>query len=208
MIYDRYSYLWPPRPERAVDKSLLTVFEERNFSAQVKKNGTCSVIFVAPDKSIVAMTRHNEPHRKWAPTDHGMSAFTALSGQGWYVFVAELLHSKVPGLRDINYVHDILVMDGEYLVGSTQEQRQDILHDLFIKGGEEETLSHIVINPNLWLAIEYEEDFVNLFDSLSKPEDEGIVLKDPKRPLALCSRSSSNSLGLLKCRRPHDNYSF
>jgi hypothetical protein len=208
MLYDSFEYLWPPRPEQAIDRRLLGMMEKRGFVAQVKKNGTCSVIFVSPDKKITAMNRYKETHRQWTPTDVGMAAFRDLPGKGWYVFVAELMHNKVPGIRDVNYVHDILVHDGEYLAGVSQADRQANLRALFLRGDEDRTHSHSIVNPHLWIPVEYRTGFSKLFNSLTAIEDEGIVLKDPRRPLALCSRASSNATNMYKCRRPHKNYSF
>lgn len=207
MNYSSYSYLYPPRPELAIDPKLIPAMEKRGMIAEVKKNGTNNVIFVSPEREIITMTRHAESHRQWEAQPDVMQAFTDLSGQGWYVFVAELLHNKVKGIRDVNYLHDVLVHDGEYLVGYTQEERKDILYDLFVRDGMEETYSHVVVNPNLWIAQEYEEDFVNLFNSLTNDEDEGLVFKNPKQRLGICSKPKSNSESI-KCRKHHRNYSF
>lgn len=208
MRYEDFAYLWPPRPEIAVDPSMLHVFQRRGHVAQIKMNGTANVIFVAPDKTVTAMSRHNEDHKQWNVDPAVMRDFSALPGKGWYVFVAELMHNKVPGIKNVNYVHDILVNDGEYLVGMTQEERQDILHDRLMTDHAVEAQHHYVVSPNLWLPIEYEGDFNNIFSSLKAPEYEGIVLKDPKQKLAVCSRASSNKAGQVKCRKTHKNFSF
>lgn len=207
MQYNDFTYLYPPRPEKGISSDLLHAFEGR-YVAQTKKNGTCSIIFVSPDKTVTAMNRHNEDHRQWTPTAPVMKSFAQLAGTGWYVFVAELLHNKVPDIRDVNYVHDVLVADGHYLVGTTQSDRQDILFDLLGTDDMVETDTHYIVNDNLWLTVEYETGFKTLFNSLVNPEDEGIVLKDPKAKLKLCARPSTNSAGMIKCRKPHKNYSF
>lgn len=207
MLYSDFAYLWPPRPEKSISPDLLKSLEGR-MVLQTKKNGTCSVIFVSPDKKITAMNRHNEDHKLWSPTPQVMESFRALPGKGWYVFVAELLHSKVPGIRDVNYVHDVLVSDGHYLVGKTQSERQDILFDLLETEDMEETDTHFVVNENLWLPVEYETGFRQFFDQLISPEDEGIVLKDPNSKLKICSRAGSNVGGMVKCRKPHKNFTF
>lgn len=208
MIYDQYTYLWPPRPTTAIDRQHLHEMEERGYVAQCKKNGTLSMIFVAPDKHVKTMTRHNEPHKQWTPTPQVMRAFSELAGDGWYVFVAELMHHKTKHIKEVNYVHDILVNNGNYLVGMTQEDRQEILLDLFLKGDEEETDTHIIANPNLWLPIEYEDGFRTLFESLTNEEDEGLVFKNPKAKLQYCVKPNSNANTMFKCRKPHKNYSF
>lgn len=207
MQYDSFSYLWPPRPKKAIDRKLLPVLERSGHIAQVKKNGTCSIIAVSPDRSIITMNRHKEQHRQWTARDECMSAFQDIGGSGWFVFVSELLNNKVKDMRDINYVHDILVHDGKYLVGMTQEDRQDLLFETLGTDDMIETPSHYCVNPHVWLPVEYEGDFTNLFDSLTDPEDEGLVIKNPKQRLALCSRPDSNT-EMVKCRKASRNYSF
>jgi hypothetical protein len=210
MRYDDFAYLWPPRPESAIAPRVLGSFEHRRWIAQIKYNGTANVIFVAPDKTVTAMSRHNEQHRQWSPTQEVMADFARLPGRGWYVFVAELLHNKVAdaGLKNINYTHDVLVADGEYLVGHTQEDRQGILQDLLLAVDARSTPHHYEVSPNLWLPVEYESGFDTLFEGLTRPEHEGLVLKDPRQKLSLCLRQKSNIAGLIKCRRTHKNYSF
>lgn len=206
--YTQFQYLWPPRPEKPVPVNFLKVYEQKKWVAQFKKNGTCNVIAVGPDRQITAMNRHNEMHKSWEPTRASSELFRQLPGSGWYVFVAELLHSKVEGLRDINYLHDILVADGEYLVGTPFIERQRRLKALLVRGGEVVTDSHTVLNPNTWLARTYAGGFTKLFNGLSRPEDEGLVVKNPNAVLTLCSRPSANADWQAKCRVGTKNYTF
>jgi hypothetical protein len=206
--YETYSYLYPPRPDVPAPVTMLGRLEAQGFVAEIKKNGACSVIAISPDKKIIAKNRHHSDHLAWQPDYKKMQPFLNLPGRGWYVFVAELLHSKVSGLRDINYVHDVLVNDGEYLIGYTQAERQKILHDIFNTRDIAPTQSHHVIDPTTWVVREYTRGFRDLFDSLDKPEDEGLVFKNPTTPLAFCNREKSNNAGQLKIRKTHKNFSF
>lgn len=208
MKYSTYSYLWPPRPDNAISPDMLTAMERQGMVAQVKLNGTCSVIAVSPDKEIVAKNRHKEDHKLWTPNRAKMKAFTSLPGSGWYVFVAELMHSKVPGLRDINYVHDILVHDGKYLVGVTQAERHAILCRLFRTDQARQEYGYWVIDETTWVARQFTNGFKALYDSLDRPQDEGLVLKQPTDRLRLCTRQNANNAGMLKSRKKHKNYSF
>jgi hypothetical protein len=178
--------------------------------AQIKKNGTCNVLAVTPDKGIVAKNRHKEDHKLWSPDLNKLHAFRNLPGKGWYVFVAELIHSKVPGLRDINYVHDVLVLGGEYLVGMSQADRHAKLVELFDATSYPETYSHWVIDDYTWVARQFEQgsDFKAMYDAINRPEDEGIVLKKPNQRLGVCARETSNNSGMLKARKAHKNYAF
>lgn len=211
--YNDFNYLWPPRPEQAVPSTLLHHYERSGWSASFKKNGTCSIIAVHPkDHKLIAMNRHNEVHKAWTPTDEVMATFYGLPGDYWYVFVAELLHNKGGGYRNVNYIHDILVVNGEYLVGSTHSKRYAILHDDVFKShirNGRETYSHHELDQHTWLAIEYDTGFKKLYDGITDEIDEGLVLRDPNVPLAYCTRQKANTLGLAKCRRKvNTNYSF
>ena len=207
MRYDSFTYLWPPRPESAVLPTLTPIYENKGFVAQVKREGTCSVIAVSPTGVLTAMNRHNEPHRAWSSTPASSAAFQGLPGDGWYVFVAELLHSKVAGgPRDTNYIFDILVADGEYLVGHTFEERQAILAEIFPTTLEDAPY-HRVITPNTWVAKNFTTGFMALFNGLSSALDEGIVMKNPKAKLQMCSRQSANNDWQVKSRRRKKNSS-
>lgn len=212
MKYGSYAYLWPPRPDDAVPVQMLPMMERRGYQAQIKKNGTCNVLAVGPDKEIIAKSRHKEDHKLWRPDLNKLSAVRALPGKGWYVFVAELMHSKVKledgGVRDTNYIHDMLVCNGEYLVGVSQADRHKMLCDLFKVETLEETYSHYVVDQYTWIAKQFTSGFTDLYNSLTSVQDEGIVLKDPKARLTICSKQGSNNKGMLKCRKRHANYSF
>ena len=208
MRYESFAYLFPPRPDQAISPTMLPMVERQGYIAQVKKNGTCNVIAVSPTGEVKCMSRHKEDHKAWKPDQSKLKAFSRLAGRGWYVFVAELMHSKVAGIRDINYVHDILVHNGDYLVGKTQGQRQALLREVFPTAGLPETHSHYVYDEYTWIAKEYHEGFFGLYKGLDDGQDEGLVMKNPKQPLAFCTREKSNNVGLLKARKTHKNYSF
>lgn len=206
MDYAEFRYLWPPRPEKAVPSKLLGFYETRGFVAQVKLNGTCNVIAVNPSRELVCMNRHNQPHKAWQPTANSKKAFAALPGKGWYVFVAELMHSKVPGIRDINCINDILVGDGRHLVGRSFADRQKLLSELFTISPVDDRFG--VVDDHTWVAKGHSTGFSKLYTKFDAPEDEGLVLKQAAAPLAWCTRAASNAGWQIKCRRAAKNYSF
>ena len=206
MRYDEYSYLFPPRPEQKIAVPSLGFYEQRGFWAQTKKNGTCTVIF-ARKNEIIFKTRHPEvadgEHRMWKPEgDH--NAFFAGS-EKWNVYVAELLNSKVTnGPKSELYIFDQIVADGVHLVGTTFAERQVMLHDKF--DGTDEG-DQVRIAKRITLAKCFDEGFADRFSKL-KPEDEGLVLKNPNGILKPCFKMDSNASWQVKCRIPHRNYSF
>jgi hypothetical protein len=207
MNYDMYSYITPPRAEVKIMEAMLNFYEKRGWFAQVKKNGTNSVIYVPPkdEGEPFAKTRHaDDPdHKAWQFTPKSIAAFKEIQGKRWYVFNAELMHSKGHGFRDTNYIHDILVHDGRYLLGTSVVDRQTLLHDLFrtriLKGPR----SHYVYNDNTWIVKNHANGFRRLFGQL-EDEDEGLVLKNPEGLLV----TRDNGSWAVKCRHPHKNFGF
>jgi hypothetical protein len=200
--YETYSYLWAPRPETKIAKPQLAFYENQGWWAQKKKNGTCTLIF-ARRNEIIFKTRHNDDHKLWTPEgDH--NAFFAGRAK-WNVYVAELLHSKVKGgPKNELYIFDQIVKDGVQLVGSTFAERMEMLFDEFSGADEGD---QVRIAPRITLAKCINEGFLETFDSL-KPEDEGLVIKNPSAPLSACFKADSNSKWQVKCRIGHKNYSF
>lgn len=128
MKYEAYRYLWPPRPDKAAPAELIGFYERRGWIAQVKKNGTCTVIF-ARGRDVIFKTRHNDDHKLWSPLPHHVETFTGRPD--WNVYVAELLHSKGPQLKNHLYLFDILVSDGVQLTGTPLTERLEILRQRF-----------------------------------------------------------------------------
>jgi len=204
MVYNEYAYLWPPRPEQKIPQGMLKFYENRGFLAQVKKNGTCTVIF-AKGKEVIFKTRHNDDHKLWSPTPEHIRFFQTPSNN-WNVYVAELIHSKVSGgPKNQLYIFDKIVDEGIHLVGTSFEDRQLLLKSQWEPIADEGDSTRI--HDYISVANNFAGDFAKLFMTL-KPEDEGLVLKNPKAVLKACMKQDANNAWQVKCRIPHKNYSF
>jgi hypothetical protein len=220
MRYDTYRYLYPPRPETAAAPSTLQHYEQLGWWAQAKMNGTCTTIYVGSSDGIgrasFAMGRHGPDNRLgWQPGPRWLDLQQQLPGTGWYVFVGELLHSKGVGVRDTVYLFDLLVDDGEYLVGVPYRERFERLrrlcHDANSIPSDRQS-THTVVSSGVWLAENHAHSFNDWFASIrdlpGKPPVEGLVFKDPKARLLPCGSASANAKGQHKCRRATDHLSF
>lgn len=207
MIYNKFEYLWPPRPDNSVLPGLLSFYEKKGWVAQIKKNGACTIWAVSPDKRIITMNRHNEFHKSWTPNRENSEPFMKLPYK-WYVFVGEILHLKTPHIKDTLYIFDMLVYDGEYLIGSSFRDRYDSLKELFGPQYIGQTDHSFKINNKVLLAKNFDIGFETLFNKLEDVSDEGLVLKDPNALLEPCIRQGSNNHWLVKCRKRHPNYGF
>lgn len=216
MKYETFKFLWPPRAEQACPPAYLPQCETMGWVAQIKANGTNCTLYVAPDRSTIQRNRHGDtPIVRWSPGENWHTFAKALPGTGWHVFSAELLHLR-GNERDTLYVYDLLVCDGEYLVGVDFSSRQSMLDQLCDghptypgwQPNRGSALSHWEFGPRLWRARNHTAGFRDLFDNCPGAFVEGVVVKDSRATLRLCSTPTSNAGWQVKARRPTDHLSF
>jgi len=213
------NYLFPPRPKKAIPSQFIKLFARKGWVGQYKKNGTCNVTIVN-NGDIEHWNRHGEPHKQWNATPASDAIFELIPKTGFWVFISELLHNKVSTVRDTLYFFDVIVAHNEFLDGSTFEQRQKLLFEVFqVSPGEtEEDYSHYIVTPNAWIAKtipsdgmrdawNYANDHAPGLDN-GAPLDEGIVLKNPNGCLESCSKENNNSDWQVKARVLNKNYGF
>lgn len=195
-------FIFPPRAEMAVDLPFLNVYEKQGWWGQIKKNGTCSVICIHSNGDITAKNRHGEYHKAWQFTEKSKESFRIFIQYAPVIIVAELMNNKVPGIRDINYVHDILMIKGQILQ-KNYAIRYGLLDKIYSKYASESfTDSHMIIDDNTWFAKIIKENIVNIAYNLTKPEDEGIVMKNPS-----IIWNAKNDFWSVKWRKKTKNYS-
>jgi len=213
MKYTDWKYLYPPRPESALAPNTIGFYEKTmGWVAQYKKNGTNTIIGISPVGEIITMNRHAEKHKAWQISEYLKTSLLQIFPTGfWHVFVAEVMHSKTKDIKDTIYIHDILVSNGEYMIGSTFAERQVILAGLFLPLSRLETYSHHVCDEQgkIWFARLFTANLTDLFWSIERPElDEGLVLKDPAGKLKDCVRERSNESWQVKVRHTSKKYVF
>ena len=208
MNYTEPKFLYPPRPVNKVLPGLLSFYEMRGYWAQIKKNGTCSILGVGPCGEIYTMGRHAEPHKSWKPSEESLKPFKDRANGHWRVYVVEVMDAKTPSIKDTIYIHDIIVDNGFILEGTTFAKRQEYLQKIFpvrYAGG----LGYEKITEKVWLATVIKENFKLVFNNIKDPKvDEGLVLKDPNGKLKPMWRENTNTGWQVKCRHPHKNYGY
>lgn len=188
-------FLYPPRPERAIAPSLIGLYESRGYIAQKKKNGTCTVVSINEAGKVSWYTRHGEAHKAWIPTKELTEFFSSFPDS---TFVGELLHSKGGGVKDTLCLFDVLKTPRDDMLGWSYQLR----HQLLTYTIQNYIPTHLHILEN------YTKDLRKLYDGLTDPLDEGIVLKDPNAVLRDCQRDGLNANWQVKCRRATKNYGF
>jgi ATP-dependent DNA ligase len=210
-------YLYPPRPVETTKHTELYKYDNGLFLAQPKYNGTCCEVFMNETEMIV-MNRHNQPI---SSKYHNIDLRGMYRGSGWMVICGEFLNKNKTGEDGLPFnlkfvIWDILVYNGKYLIGSTFEQRMNLLEQLYpcskMKVGEKfESLNYLCFteHKNVYKAPVYPTSFAILFELISKVDVyEGLVLKRKDAPLKYGLSEKNNNDWQIKCRKPTKNYRF
>ena len=211
MKYNSYRYLYPPRPQNAVPSTDLGYYDDGTFLGQPKLNGSNCVIFTDGVK-VFKMNRHNDRLTRFEIKNEEILALYQGNG-GWTVLNGEYLNKNKSDEMRKSFNHkfvifDILVNDGDYLIGKTFEQRIKLLDEMF---GQNECEKDYLfgISDNVYRVKSYENNFNGLFDKLT-PIDliEGLVLKRKNARLEMGNTELNNTKSQIKARKPTLNYKF
>jgi len=211
MKYTSFRYLYPPRPKNPIPNTELTFWDNGSLIAQPKLNGSNCLIFTNGEKHI-AMNRHNGRLTNFQLKDDEIKELYKGTG-GWTVLNGEYLNKNKQDENRKSFNHkfvifDILVNDGDYLVGKTFEERIVLLDTMF--GQNECEKSYLYgISENVYRVKTYENLFNMLYDTLT-PIDliEGLVLKRKTARLEMGTSELNNVKSQIKCRKETKNYKY
>lgn len=217
MKYSSYKFLYPPRPENKISPARIVDYDNGDYAAQIKYNGDCCPVFLPGPGLSIIRNRHNQPKTK----AEGINLGQMHNGNGWMVVCGELMDKSKKGedgeiLKGF-IIWDILVWNGEYLVGSTLRQRLELLETMFpsvrmaaTKTGLQE-FEHLLFTgiPGIYRAPTYVQHLDQLFkDVVPTDAYEGLVLKKLDAKLELGFHEKNNSAWQLKARKETKNYQF
>jgi len=209
MKYNRYKYIYPPRPETKIPSSSLDKFEKENiFIAQPKLNGSSMQVYT-DGKIVITMTRHK------TAIAHKMDVEELKKlhrGSGWMVLCGELMNKSKKDEDNKTWNHkfvifDILVYNGEHLLKSTFDERYDLLKDLYPDNPVKMHLHQISENCFRVNSVRY--GFSNIYnDNTQHDMYEGLVIKRGDGKLENGTTEKNNTRTQIKCRKPTKNYAF
>ena len=211
MKYTSFRYIYPPRPKNAIPNTELSFWDNGSLIGQPKLNGSNSSIYTNGEKVIV-MNRHGARLSRVEVDDSEILSLYKGSG-GWTVLNCEYLNKNKQDENRKSFNHklvifDILVSDGDYLVGKTFEERISLLDEMF--GQDECEKSYLYgISENVYRVKSYENQFNMLYDTLT-PIDliEGLVLKRKGARLEMGTSELNNVKSQIKCRKSTLNYKY
>jgi hypothetical protein len=209
--YTNYRYIYPPRPKNAIPSDELDFWDNDTLLGQCKLNGSNCTIYTNGEKHIV-MNRHNQRLTNFRITDEEITSIYRGSGE-WMVINGEYMNKSQNDETGKPFNHkfvifDILAFDGNYLVGTTFEQRVEILNDLYGQVDCEKEYLY-VISENIYRVKSYNGGFLDLYNDLIKIDMyEGLVMKRKNAKLELGTSENNNTKSQFKIRKPTRNYKY
>ena len=211
MKYLKYRYVFPPRPKNAIPNSELFSYDNGSMTAQPKLNGS-NATFYTNGVEVFVMNRHGDRlTRVEIKREEILSLYKGTGG--WSVFNGEYMNkSKYDENKNLfNHkfvIFDILINDGDYLIGKTVEQRVDLLDQMFGQNDSEKDYLYSV-SENIYRVKSYENNFNMIYDKFVQVDMlEGLVLKRKNARLEASGSELNNTKMAIKCRKPTLNYKF
>ena len=212
-VYNSFSYIYPTRPKNAVPVDYLKNWDNNTMLGQPKVNGSNCLIFTN-GTTYRTMNRHNQNLTNFQLDRSEISKLYEKTTPGtWMVINGEYLNKSKRDENNVVFNHkliifDILVINSDYLIGKTFKGRVEILDNLYGKNDSDKDYFYS-ITENIYRVKTYENNFVELFDSLSKIDMiEGLVLKRKNAGLERGNTENNNSKSQVKFRKPTKNYQY
>jgi hypothetical protein len=210
-LYNKFRYIFPPRPKNAIPSDELTFWDNDSLLGQPKLNGSNTTIYTNGEKHIV-MNRHNGRLTNFRLTDEEIKSIYRGNGE-WMVINGEYMNkSKSDENRKVfNHkfvIFDILVLDGDSLVGKNFEERVILLDQLYGTNNSDKPYLY-GISENIYRVKSYTSNFLELYNDLVEIDMiEGLVLKRKSARLEAGTSELNNVKSQIKCRKPTKNYRY
>ena len=211
MKYLKYRYIFPPRPKNVVPNSELFSWDNGSMISQPKLNGS-NATFYTNGVEVFTMNRHGDRLTRVEIKSEEILSLYKGSG-GWSAFNGEYMNkSKYDENKKVfNHkfvIFDILINDGDYLIGKTVEQRIQLLDEMFGQNECEKDYLYSV-SDNIYRVKSYENNFNMIYDKFVEVDMlEGLVLKRKNARLETSGSELNNTKMAIKCRKPTLNYKF
>ena len=222
MIANRPQFVFPPRPEFKIKPDSISLYDNGEYFAQPKLNGSACVLNLHEGGDMFLDNRHGE--RLTNADTRLIDVFNLFKGGGWMKLCGELLNKNKKGEDGESFnqrfvIWDILMLDNLSLEGTTFIKRKEILdhlygeHESVVNGrGELESYNHLYCiagAENCYRVPSYEKNFKQLYAELVKTDVyEGVCLKRKLGTLKPGLSEGNNSDWQLKCRKETKIYRF
>lgn len=216
MKYTKFNYIYPQIAKKTTSANYLNNFDNGEYLLQPNYEGQHCVVFTNGFELMVYDHRgkilkdvsNSIDFRKLSPT------------RNWFVYFG-LYCSKYKNVtlkfeQDRFIITDVVVWDGEYLVGSTLLERLALLDhaykfhatmigDLFAENFKYLYCTEII---GIFRAKVYQLNFKDLFDRISLAKYNGIVLRKKESALQGSMQSRNNRQDNILCQKKTNFFKF
>jgi len=207
--------LYPPRPVSKITSGELAAYEvSGQWVAQRKYNGTRNLVHILPSGQVEMFNRHGEYHKQFVMSSSLRDQILSLNIQGGleYWLDGELLDAKTitPAYKGRVVFYDVLFAR-QYLYGMIQMKRLEMLRALCRDPQELEPNLGLAlrVTNDLWMAETFASGFNQEYERfIENPEIEGLVLRRKSAALDNIGTRPYDVPWVLRCRKPHKNYTF
>lgn len=202
-------YLYPPRPEFRIKPSSLSKYDDNTYLCEPKLNGSNCTLYISA-KSYTQRNRHKGTIQNFNMDDNEI--LKLYTGNGEIVLVGEYMNKSKRGTDGKIFnkkfvIFDILVYEDQYLVGSTFDERYELLKSIYNIKEYDKYLYQV--SENVFLVKNFSDNFEQRFNNIIKIDMlEGWVLKRKNAKLERGTRQKNNVNSQLKCRKSTLNYDF
>lgn len=212
MRYDKWRFIFPPRPRNAISPDDLNFWDNGTLICQCKLNGSNATIYT-DGKKVIVMNRHGQRLTNVRVDESEILNLYRGTG-GWLILNGEYLNkSKMDETgQPFNHkfvIFDILCYDGDYLVGKTFQERINLLDTLY---GQIECEKEYLfgVSENVYRVKSYRNGFKDFFDKYTTNNSlvEGLVMKRRNARLEVGASELNNTKSQIKCRVACKNYKY
>ena len=207
--YNRYRYIYPPRPEINLPSSELNKYDNGLWLGQPKLNGSNITIFTN-GVELHVYNRHNSPLSNVKMTKEDFLSLHR--GSGWFVLNGEYMNkSKLNGKNEVfNHklvIFDVLVYNGIQTIGMTFEERINLLNKLYAQSDYDGFINKV--SDKVYMVKSFYENFHQTHQKIIQTDMyEGWVLKKRNAKLKNGISEKNNTDSQMKFRKPTKNYSY
>lgn len=138
-------YIFPPRAKDCIKLEDAAIFADMGWIGQLKYNDARCLIKFKRGGDIELWNRHGERFRNYTAPGWLIEQLEVvhqklgLSKDEWSLLDGGLLDFKHCAIRDTIAIWDVLVLDGQHLLGSTYIDRYDLIRERLCGGVTQET---------------------------------------------------------------------
>ena len=220
------TYIYPPRPKTSLPFEETSFFKTMGWTAQLKYNGSRCLIKHLPNNTIQLWNRHGERFRTYNPPDWLQEEIkTSLYQLGLqpnqhHLLDGELLDQKHNAIKDTIAIWDILIKDGQHLLGTTYTHRHTLLYNNLSNKENWEYKGYdfgITLTEHILLAKTHPptewNTLWNMITKVNQPHPdkpllEGLVIKDPNGTLERGWKETNNGEWQVRCRVKTGRHNF